>query len=501
MKSDIMRKAILTLLLSGHVAVMLAGKIVYPGGACPAIIKRGETLEILYKNPAKPAIDSVILRGPYNRVAMKVVKIEKGKFEYDNYTQLATDHRITVRIPDGTPEELYDLIVKTSSSVCISPKSVKVVKEFSKRHTIIHITDPHVTRMWVQTEHGSYGKELELLDKFISVANIIAPDFIMVTGDIIHDYTRLDADSIEWGGYLLDKADEGPLIEEKFKNYFEGACGYSGVWGFNAPVFSTTGNHDFYGVNNEDYIGRCSQWNKFAGKRVYGFSYNTTRVIVTDDFNGDHVLDSPVDAPMSGLQGKTIRKFLEKEGRGECILWGKHSYNHIDTAFMNDNKVKIILHGHKHTPGEQYIGTTPTLNISPGVVCRSGNIALWKKTLGFFRVFTIEGDKFDYTRALRFCTNPTAPYDKLNLNLTLDYDQANNARAEKNRAVIRNKFDIGFKGCRVRFVMPKGLYEVTNGTIRQTIETDKLSVVDVDFDVKANGLTVVEIFPAKKEKK
>lgn len=471
-----------------------AGKIVYPGKSCPAIVQTGRTIDILYDNPATPPVDSVILRGPFNRVSAIIEKKDTGNFEYDNFTKAHTSHRLTVRIPDGTPEELYDLIVVTPTSKALSPRSVKVVRNFRKVHTVLHFSDPHVGRQWVQGEKGEYAKELELLDKFIPVANLIAPDFIMVTGDLIHDYTRFDAKpETGWGGYVLREGDDGPTAEEKFKNYFEGACGFSGIWGLNAPVFSSTGNHDFYGKAKEDFMGKATQWNKMVGKRVYGFSYNGTRVIVTDDFLGDPQTDRPEAALMSGLQGEVIDHFLEEEGPGEFLIWGKHSHSTVDTAFMDRNRVRIILHGHSHTPKETWIGQTPTLHARTGVVCRSGNIEIWKKTLGFFRLFTIDGNSFEHTPPLRFCSNPTAPYDELDLNLKLDYTLPNDGTQARNEAVITNKFDRAFPNGRVRFVMQKGRYALTGGRLNQTIETDRFSVLDVDVDISASGTTKISV--------
>ena len=174
---------------------------------------------------------------------------------------------------------MYDLIVNTSGGTVISRKSVQVVKEFSQTHRFIHISDLHISRQWVGTAETGYAKELELFDRFTEVANIIAPDFVIVTGDIIHHYTRLNADSTGWGGDKYYDPDQRPSVEEKFRNYYEGAKGFKGINGLNAPVFSLSGNHDTYGVSRKDHMAMASQWNKMCGKRVYAFSYGGTRIL------------------------------------------------------------------------------------------------------------------------------------------------------------------------------------------------------------------------------
>ncbi len=464
-----------------------ANQIVYPWRACPAIAPVGKTIDILYDNPAVLPVDSVILSGPYNRVVLSADAIHSGRFEYDSFTKAAVSTMIRITIPEGTPEELYDLIVKSGSETNVSKRSVKVLKAFRNPHRFIHISDPHMSRQWVGTPENGYAKELELLDRFIEVANIIHPEYIIVTGDIIHDYTRFDADSVGWGGVVRSGFDNPPLAEEKYKNFFEGAHGFSGVYGFDAPVFSVPGNHDFYGPKADDYPAKAAQWNHLMGRRVYGFSYLDTRIVGSDDYLGDPVVDIPDHAPMSGLQGKLLDSFLNTQGPGKLRIMAQHRPDRVDTAFMNRHRINILLNGHSHSPHEELVGTTPTLNIRPGVVCRSGEIASWKKKLGFFRLFTVDGDTFHYTPPLRFCENPTAPYDKLLLNLTLEFSKDNTGRSASNEAVLTNRFDVDLPGCHVRFVMPKNKsgYRVSGGEVYQTIENSRVVVLDVRADVSA----------------
>ena len=308
----------------------VAGTIVYPWRAAPTFAKAGSSFSILFDNLYHAEIDSVVLVGPYNRVALTVDSVIIARFQYDYFTK-------------PVPEELYDLFVYCGGGVHRSPKSVKVVREFSPSHSFIHISDLHVSRQWVGTGKDGYAKELELLDRFTEVANIIAPDFVIVTGDIIHHYTLFNADSTGWGENKAYDAAQRPLVEEKYKNYYEGAKGFSGVQGINAPVFSLPGNHDSYGVNRKDHLTMASQWDQLCGKRVYGFSYAGTRVITADDFLGDPVNDIPDSSPMSGLQGKALESFLKNDGPGKIRIMAQHRPDRIDTSFMNRHQINILL--------------------------------------------------------------------------------------------------------------------------------------------------------------
>lgn len=472
---------------------MPTGSIIYPFRASPAIAKTGTQFHILYNNKAQHTIDSIILKGPYSRIKLKVDSITSGRYEYDSYTTMYTNNKIWVSVPLNSPEDMYDLMVYSAGEINISRRSVKLVKTFSARHSFIHISDTHVSRNWVGPAENGFAEELQLLDRFITVANIIAPDLVIVTGDLIHDYTRFNKDARGWGGDMIKSYKKLPTIEEKFRNYFEGAKGYRGVQYINAPVFSVPGNHDFYGMKEDDHPAKAAQWNAICGIRVSGLAYAGTRFLFIDDYLGDPIKDIPDKKPMSGLQGEKLREFLETNGKGQLRIMAQHRHNRADTAFLNKQGVGLIVNGHIHTPNVDTIGNT--IRMRPGVVCRSGENHRWEKILGLFRIIRIDGDKFEYTEPLRFCSNPTDTYDKIKLNLTLSFKGDNTGKSISNEAIIENKLPANLPGCRIRFVMKKGNYTVSGGTIHQTFTSGRLSIVDVNTDVNAGTNKKVSIKP------
>ena len=470
-----------------------AGGIVYPFRASPAIVKTGTQFHILYNNKGQYTIDSIVLKGPYSRVKLKIDSISKGRFEYDSYTTMYTNNKIWVTVPAGKPEDMYDLMVYAAGEVELSRRSVKLVREFSTKHSFIHITDTHVSRNWVGSADNGFAEELQLLDRFVNVANIIAPDLVIVTGDLIHDYTRFNKDARGWGGDTIKGYNKLPTIEEKYRNYFEGAKGYRGVQAINAPVFSVPGNHDFYGMKEDNHPAKASQWNALCGIRVSGLAYAGTRFMFIDDCLGDPVKDIPNKKPMSGLQGKKLYDFLESNGPGQLRIMAQHRHDRADTAFINQQKVALIVNGHIHTPHVDTLGRTPTIRMRPGVVARSGEAHRWEQILGLFRIIRIDGEKFEFSEPLRFCSNPIEAYDKIKLNLTLSYKSGNIGSMISNEAVIENKLPANLPGCRVRFVMKKGEYSVQGGTIRQQFNSGKFSIVDVDTDVNANTIKKISV--------
>ncbi len=494
MRSKIVRFYITILFLcTGSLySVIIAGNIVYPWRAVKTIVQSGKSFNILFNNITYAPIDSVILEGPFNRAILTIDSVSVGRFEFDSFTHAAVNNKICATVPSGTPEELYNLKIISRGEAHLSPVSVKVVKEFSTSHSFIHISDLHLTRQWVGTAENGYAKELELLDKFIDVANIIHPDFIIITGDNIMDYTRINADPTGWGGINLTDAASRPLLEEKWRNCFDGAAGFSGINAFDSPVFILPGNHDFYGLKQDDYPAKAAQWNDMCGIRVYGFSYAGTRVIASDDFLGDPVYDIPDKSPMSGLQGKVLESFLSGNGPGLIRIMAQHRHDRFDTAFLNKYKINILLNGHAHTPFEGKIGTTPTLLSRPGVVCRSG-VKDIEGELGYFRIFLINGSSCESTPPLRFTKDPVKPYRELEINLTMSFSNKNDGTATENTATIVNNLGVVIPDCHIRFVMKKGRYKVNTGTVYQTIESGKFSVIDVKVNAGKENPTRVSI--------
>ncbi len=475
----------------------VAADIVYPWRATSAIVQAGDGFCLWLYNPENAIIDSVRLIGPFTIIKAGIDSISAARYEYDSFTHASVNNRIWVHVPTFAHMGLYHLAVHCGEETHVSLKSVQVIDHVKPAHSFLHISDLHVSRQWQGSAVQGYAKELELLDRFIRVANIIAPDFILITGDNIHHYTRLSADSTGWGGEKVYAADQPPLVEEKYRNLFEGAAGFAGLYELEVPFFLTTGNHDFYGVASTDHMAKARQWNALCGLRVYGFSYAGTRVVVADDYLGDPKTDIPDRHPMSGLQGQTLKNFFKENGAGYLRIMAQHRPDRIDTVFIDQHKINILLNGHQHDPAAEWVGATPTLSTRPGTVCRSGEIGRWETTLGFFRVFYVSEDSFTFTPPLRFCQNPTAPVNELKLNLTLDFFRPNDGSSWQNKGLLVNNLGVDLPHCRIRFIMKKGTYTIDRGCIEQVIHTDKATIVDVRVPVKANARETVTITDTK----
>lgn len=469
-------------------------QIIYPWRSSSVILQVGGDFEILFDNTKAANIDSVILMSEYSTAKLNVNNVDIGHFIYDHYTKKSVNNKIRVTVGDIVPVGLYDLIVYTEGEINLSPKSVKVVDELNQSQKIIHISDLHVSRNWKGTPEDGYAEELELLDKFVEVANIINPDYVIITGDNIMEYTRFFADSTGWGGVRNYDTDIRPTVQEKYRQLFHGASGLKGLYGLKSPFYLVAGNHDFYGYANDDYLSKCIQWNELCGLRVQVVSISGTRLILADDSLGDVENETPFgSSSMQGYQGSFINDILNKIDPGVVRIMAQHRPDMIDTSFLDKNKIDILLHGHLHTPHEEFIGKTPTFAVRSGVVCRSGEIENWEENLGMFRIINIEENgSFDYTPPLRFCSDPTVKYDDLDLNLRVEFSNENNGNFSKNKAFVSNKFSEKIKNCKIQFKMNKGDYDVVGDHVYNIFSSDDYTFIDVYFDIdKKSDLEII----------
>ena len=163
---------------------------------------------------------------------------------------LETIQQLIVRIPAGTPSDLYDIAVGIGPYIYHSIHAVKVLDEEPTSWSLLHITDPHI----------GYDAEEYTADYryhvFVEEANLLNPDLVVITGDICENQNLGTA-------HFCDS-----LLKI--------------TAGLRVPVLIVPGNHDYY--NDGDYnpyyplryfhvINRFENTHLTLGRaQVFGFS-------------------------------------------------------------------------------------------------------------------------------------------------------------------------------------------------------------------------------------
>ncbi|MGF3105571.1 metallophosphoesterase family protein [Rossellomorea sp. DUT-2] len=248
-------------------------QIIYPLFATPAIKKKGEQLTLKIDTQGKEAGSWNVKLKQTNHSSLTsdyelpVQSVQQGQSHWKDSSSIV---EVTVLIPDGTPQKLYDLEVSyTGNGQRITdeqPHSVKVIDEYKKDFTFLHLTDTHIgsprnlgnpddpasftpgraneTGMW----NPNPKKRWLYLQKAIKEVNLKNPDFVVVTGDLM--FGQLNP--LE---YIYEYEETYKMLQK-----------------LNVPVYIVPGNHDYY-AQDATLTDGAKYWEKYFGPQYFSFDY------------------------------------------------------------------------------------------------------------------------------------------------------------------------------------------------------------------------------------
>lgn len=467
---------------------IFAGEIIVPWRAKKEIVKQGSSFEIWFKKEPAESIVSVTLAGPFNSIPLRIKRNKTGLWYFDEFTHATYNCSLSVVVPSGTPIELYDLLVQTSSGTYTSRSAVKVIDKYLSHYYICHFTDPHVAVSWANNGNAT----APIMQALAEIISVIDPELAVCTGDNIIGFSRTK---------------EIPAsFSQRWDSFWDGPApdGFGGVHNIRVPVFATTGNNDydkFKAIQDTNKMFKLSDWNIFCGMRVFGFSYDQTRFLAFDDFLGelkDHAPFTGTCKDFPEFQVTALEKYLSVAGPGKLRIVLQHSPVRVNETFCNNHQVPLVLSGHIHKDQVTTIGTTPTN------VCATENVCFaeyWSPG------YPPPASAFTKIRIVEVNNNVIVSNQTVNIMdyihvmnglkdgklLTVSFDKPNNGKDSSVTATIVNKTDYSFSGCKIRFVMPKGKYSVDKGTIQQSFSNDLVTVYDVKIPVGSSASVTVTI--------
>lgn len=241
--------------------------IIYPLLATPAIKKKGTSLTVQVDTKGKESagwdvkINQTENSGVEGEFTLPITNVEKGSSHWKNSSSI---YNVTVSIPDDIAENLYDLEINyTANGTRVKdeePNSVKVINEFKKDFKFIHLTDIHVgsprnisdpananeAGMWNPDE----SKRWLYLQKTIKQVNLLKPDFVVLTGDLM--FGQMNPQE-----YIYEYEETYRILKK-----------------FNVPVYIVPGNHDFY-AQDATLADGAKYWEQYFGPQYYSFDYGS----------------------------------------------------------------------------------------------------------------------------------------------------------------------------------------------------------------------------------
>jgi hypothetical protein len=385
------------------------------------------------------------------------------------YNSSALWWEITALAPEPAVYDLYDLAVSANGGIRDTTRNaVRVVPEIKDDYYFIHITDTHLPTSLYYYEQGADTDSSGIvgLREIIQDVNLINPEFVLLTGDLIH---------------------EGELEDYLDKRYFTRSQRLLAE--FQVPVYLTAGNHDIGGWDATPPpagTSRQTWWRFFGWKRLdnppagapartqdYSFDYGPVHYVGLEAYNNDGSYDdwrreiyggdSFTQPQLAWLAGD----LAAASGSSAKVLFYHADFSRqINLATLGAD---MSLSGHTHSSREDF---TPPYSIVTGAACDG------RRT---YRLVRVSNGALQPSAALSAGWSGD--------NLRADFAPANDGTNYSVTATVTNNLGERFEHSLLRFVMPNecGTPEVTGGTLLQIDTSGPHAVWYVAADVPASS--------------
>ena len=402
--------------------------VTYPLMNRPVIRTPGEDFTIRCNAGASISNWEAQLKTPYNTVSLPITS------EYIAETQSWT---LTATIPADTPFELYDLYVTASNGIQDEVHhAVRIIPEYKNEFYFIHLPDTHLPAVsWI----GYYDDENTVpeLRRLIKEFEIINPEFVLQTGDLV-DNGQDEAQYQLAQELLADLA---------------------------VPIYLTGGNHDLW------YDGH-QNWYKYFGRTMdYSFNYGAYHFAGLEMYDIPSVTFTPEQ--MQWLQAD-LNQSIARHDLLRCLFYHYDISRQIDADFVDQYQIDMILYGHTHINGVNFIGTRQAIN---------ANTSYTMNNNGEFRLIKVSNGEIVSYPVLKF------------KHLDVQYSPANDGSNWMVQAKIVNLNPIGFENGLIKFFVPDDPagYEVQGGTVLQILPFESQKVYYVQVDIQPQSIQTVSI--------
>ena len=424
----------------------------------PAIVREGDTLHIQCDaDPAANGWEARLIYGPLE------VPLEGCGSAYDPTTLWWT---VSARVPEVPLYELYDLAITAAGGIEDATRNaVRVIPEVKQDYYFVHITDPHLPTHRYHYRSGAATDSSEMVDlrEVIDDINIINPEFVLLTGDLVN---------------------EGELEDYLTRRYYTRSQQILGE--FEVPVYLTAGNHDIGGWEDTppaDGTARRDWWRFYGWKRLndpppgapwytqnYSFDYGPVHFVGLEAYDNYDMWRSHIYGVESFTSGQL--EWLQDDLAAAAASVSRVLFYHYDFSHqinLNNLGVEMALWGHIHYEEPGTIWITP-YDLSTDNVC-DGERA--------YRLVRVSDG------VLTPC--PTISAGSSGQKLLVEYEPANDGTYRSVTARITNYQSERFEHAQLRFMMPNcgsdPEVDVAGGTLSQIDDSGEISTYYVAVDI------------------
>ncbi len=465
-----MRRVLILLLLSLAAASSLAQTytkgdtltvIQRPLLNIPAIVRPGDPLPISCDaGPGATGWTATLVRDALE------IPLTIDVASYDPTTLWWTLSVVTPAVP---VHDLYDLHVTADGLDDTTRDAVKVIAEFRSEFEIIHITDTHIPTYLYHDQNGALTDSTTSmgLREITRDINLINPEFVVLTGDFIH---------------------EGELEDYLDLRYY--SRGQMHLNEFAVPVYLIAGNHDIGGWNDTPPpagTARRDWWRFFGWRRLddppsgapehtqnYSFDYGGIHFAALEAYDNYDSWRYPIYGAESFTAGQIdwlAADLAAASGSARQVLF--HHFDFDDELNLAGLGVDLSLSGHIHRDADDGSYPMDVVTDNASGINRP------------FRLVRFDGAAID--------PRPTLSAEDSG-RLRVTYLPANDGAHDSVTAQLVNGHTESFRHALLRFAMPTaGAYVVNGGALTQVDASDDPAICYVEVDLPAQSDVTVTI--------
>ncbi len=399
-------------------------------------------------------------------------------------------------VPPGTPEATWALsLVSDSTASDTARHAVRVLPSYRTDYDFAQITDTHLPEHTFSTSSGINASDttgMADFDAVIEDLNVIHPEFIIHTGDLVNEGELEE----QWAMYEMGRA-QGML------DHLE------------APVWVSTGNHDIGGwkpTPPPDGTSRKNWWRYFGWKWLenppsgdpwhsqdFTFDYGNLHVVGLEAYINNGSYDT-YRTDLWGAQSFTPEQMSRLQADLAAQPAGTHKllFYHYDFGGTNANG----------SPGANFSQiNVGTLGVDGAIWGHNHVVAEDKNTARSAKPFDLGCRSVIDYRAFRIfhVSNGVITPGPMHFSSTLSskatdslgvaWAAPDNGTRSLNSITLLNRFGEAWNHARVTFHMADhdSSFTATGGTIAQVTRANGVAVVLVDCVIPASSTIAVTV--------
>ena len=429
----------------------------------PAIHIPGETLLITALAAQNTTGFAAALLHGSKRISLQVIA--------QTYNPLFGTWVLQCPIPEVAVYELYDLEVTANGGIHdITQHAVKLLPTRKTNYYFVHLTDLHLPNRLNYPNSGYDTDSTEVVNfrAVIDDINLINPEFVLITGDLINEGELEDLAGQYWYGWTQRLL---ALIE--------------------VPVYVVSGNHDIGGWNSTpgpQGSARRHWWRYFGWPWLnnsnsnwdyhtqdYSFDYGDVQYIGLETYinydrwrNNIYGNNSLINPQRLWLENE----IATSEASARVLFY---HYDFGEEIYQDELNADMVLWGHTHQ-NSGYINQYP-YNLSTKSLCR----------YRAYRTIKVNGTNFSPQYTVDAGSSGTSIYNY--------FLPSNEGIADSVSCTIINNQSISYDEGLIKFIMPPGNndYQVYGGLLQQVDRGEQHNVCYVKVHILPNLTRTISI--------